>query len=71
MKVDRKVVSSTRFVDTMETSVSFDFVESGLIQVAMAQSRQRLKGEMKLSDQHIAKWDGDRLTIAQLTEEEK
>ena len=71
MKVDRRVVSSTRFVDTMETSVSFDFVESGLIQVAMAQTRQKSKGEMKLSDQHIAKWDENKLTIIQLTEEEK
>lgn len=71
MKVDRKVVSSTRFVDTMETTVSFDYVESGLIQVAMSQTRQTLKGEMKLSDQHTAKWDGDKLIITQLTEEDK
>ena len=71
MKVDRKVVATTRFVDTMETSVTFDYVESGLLQVAMERSRETVRGAMRLSDEHIAKWDKSKITIIQLTEEEK
>lgn len=71
MKVDRKTVASTRFVDTMETSVSFNYVEVGLLSYLIQQSHKSVKGEMRLSDQHIGKWDKNKITIIQLTEEEK
>lgn len=70
MKFIRKVVSSDRFVDTMENTLSFDYVEAGVILAVIDLSHKTQRGETKIGEFHC-KWDERKITISKLTEEEK